>query len=136
MIYGRQLTRSLRRKKGFGIFSALPNAILTFPIFVRLHLVNLGARSVVSIGTNYSGLRTEPGGLTLKHLFHHYSRSIANAPFTVPFCYGSTLPKSKTGGEPWMHVQSHGGHPPFSDRKNEMPRPRVSRDDSDDIWYV
>ena len=35
-----------------------------------------------------------------------------------------------------MHVQSHGGPLPFSDRKNEMPRPRISRDDSDDIWYV
>jgi hypothetical protein len=62
MIFGRQLTRRFETKKGFGIFSALPNAILTFPIFVRLHLVNLGARSVVSIGTNYSGLRPEPGG--------------------------------------------------------------------------
>jgi hypothetical protein len=52
------ITQSLR-PKGFGIFYALPDAILTFP-FCPATCVNVGARSLFQFGGDYSGIGPEP----------------------------------------------------------------------------
>jgi hypothetical protein len=52
------ITQSLRAK-GFGIFSALPDAILTFP-FLSGYMCERGSTVFVSIWTDYSGIGPEP----------------------------------------------------------------------------